>query len=102
MDKDKELDDLFKEGLDGPGSQPVFRDADWDAMEAMVKGHKKRPGVVYWLPILSGIAALLLIAFGLWMFTRKHRENQDTVINRISRKDTSYQKQRHPGISDGS
>jgi len=102
MEKDKELDDLFKSGLDGPGSQPVFRDDDWEAMEAMLDGHKKRPGIVYWLPILSGVAALLLIVFGLWMIIRKPTKNQEATNNRISPKDTSYQKQRHPGISDGS
>ncbi len=102
MEKDKELDNLFKRGFDDPGHQPDFRDDDWEAMESMLDGNKKRAGIVYWLPILGAVAAMLLIAFGLWMFMHKTPENQQTVKNRISPKDTSNTKQRNPGISDGS
>lgn len=102
MEKDKELDNLFKRGLDDPGHQPDFRQNDWDAMESMLDGDKKRAGIIRWLPMLAAVAAMLLLVFGLWMFMHKTPQNQQTAINRISPKDTSNLKQRHPGTSDGS
>lgn len=101
MENDKELDNLFKRGFDDPQHQPDFMEDDWHAMEAMLDGNKKRAGMVYWLPILGAVAAMLLIVFGVWMLTHKTPKNQQTVINRISPKDTLSQ-QRQPGTSDGS
>jgi hypothetical protein len=102
MEKDKELDNLFKRGFDDPVNQPDFRQDDWDDMESMLDGDKKRVGTVYWLPRLGTVAAMLLVAFGLWMFTHKTPENHSVVKIRISTKDTSDLKERHPGTSDGS
>ena len=32
-EKDEALDKLFKKGADDPVNEPVFREADWDALE---------------------------------------------------------------------
>lgn len=66
-DKDK-LDGLFKSGLDKPEDRFDFLDQDWDAMEQLLDTDRKPRGLVYWLPMLSGVAALLLIALGWWYF----------------------------------
>lgn len=66
-DKNK-LDELFKGGLDKPKDHVDFLDQDWDAMEQLLDAGKKPRGLVYWLPILSGVAALLLIFLGWWYF----------------------------------
>jgi hypothetical protein len=66
-DKNK-LDGLFKSGLDKPEDRFDFLVQDWDAMEQLLDAGKKPRGLVYWLPMLSGIAALLLIALGWWYF----------------------------------
>jgi len=65
-EKDEGLDDLFKKGLADPVSEAAFRDADWDAMEQMLDKRKRRPAILYWLPYLSGVAALALLFLG-WM-----------------------------------
>lgn len=65
-EKDEGLDDLFRKGLADPVSEPAFRDADWDAMEQMLDKKKRRPAIVYWLPYIGSVAALLLIFLG-WM-----------------------------------
>src|SRR5665213_1726392 len=82
-DKDKELDDLFKNGLADPGSEAGYREEDWDAFEQMLDKPKKRPGIIFWLPILSSAAALLLF-FGWWFFKPqviKHNEHQQVGAN---------------------
>jgi hypothetical protein len=63
-EKDEELDKLFRKRLEDPVNEPAFRDADWDAMEQMLGKGKKRPAIIYWLPILGSVAALLLIFLG--------------------------------------
>lgn len=102
MEKDKELDNLFKRGFEDSSHQPDFREGDWDAMESLLDGDKKRAGIIRWLPALSAVAAMLLVVTGLWIFMHKSPKNQQTAINRISLKDTSNLKQRNPGTSDGS
>jgi cytoskeletal protein RodZ len=67
-DKDKELDDLFKKKLEDPVDQSGYREEDWDSLEQMLDKHKKRRGIVFLLPILGSVAALLLLFFGWWLF----------------------------------
>jgi hypothetical protein len=77
---ENKLDELFKNGLEDPVSEPAFREADWDAMEQMLDEGKKRSGMVYLLPIISGIAAVLLIFLGYFFFktdeTKPEKKNQ--------------------------
>ena len=67
-EKDKELDDLFRRRLEDPVDPTGYREEDWEGLEQMLDKHKKRGGMVYWLPVLSGVAALLLLFFGWWIF----------------------------------
>lgn len=70
-EKDKKLDDLFRRGLKDPVENTGYMEDDWAAMEGMLDGGKKRRGIVYWLPILSGVAALCLLFLGWWAFRPK-------------------------------
>ncbi|HEY4195758.1 MAG TPA: hypothetical protein VGM63_09500 [Mucilaginibacter sp.] len=63
-EKDEDLDKLFRKGMEDPVNEAAFRDADWDAMEQMLDKGKKRPAIVYWLPIIGSAAALALIFLG--------------------------------------
>ncbi|HVS93580.1 MAG TPA: hypothetical protein VHE59_16180 [Mucilaginibacter sp.] len=67
-EKDQEVDDLFKKGLHDPVNEPAFRESDWDAMEQMLGGGTKRRGIIYWLPVAIGAAALLLLFIGWFLF----------------------------------
>ena len=71
-EKDKDLDDLFKKRLDDPVDPVGFEEKDWDAMEQMLDKQKRR-GVIYWLPILSSVAALFLMFLGWLMFIPKNK-----------------------------
>jgi hypothetical protein len=62
------LDELFKNGLGEPDTHFEFNDQDWDGLEEMLDARDKPRGIVYWLPILSGVAAMLLLFLGWWMF----------------------------------
>lgn len=71
MDAEKDennLDKLFKSGLEDPVNEPAFREADWETLEQMLDEGKKRSGIIYLLPIISGIAAMLLIFLGYFFF----------------------------------
>lgn len=67
MKKEKGIDDIFKHGLQNPPNEAEFAEHDWDALENMLD-KKLTGGKVYWMPYVSAAAAMLLIAFGWWMF----------------------------------
>lgn len=70
VDKNK-LDELFRKGLGSPDREPGFAEDDWNDLEAMLDGGKKRRGgfITPLWPYLSGVAALLLLALGWWFFS---------------------------------
>ncbi|MDB5139917.1 MAG: hypothetical protein JWR12_1833 [Mucilaginibacter sp.] len=65
-EKDKRLDELFRKSLKDPVDETRYREGDWGALEQMLGQDKKRKGIIYWLPILSSVAALLLLFLGWW------------------------------------
>src|ERR1700748_1144002 len=67
-EKDEDLDKLFKKGLEDPVNEPAFREADWGAMEQMLDKGKKRPAIIYWLPVIGSAAALVLLFLGYLFF----------------------------------
>jgi len=70
-EQDKKLDNLFKKRLENPDTQSGYREGDWDALEDMLDKRKKRTGIVYLLPIISGVAAMTLVFVGLWFVGHK-------------------------------
>lgn len=92
-DKDKELDNLFKNGLGEPPHQVAYQEGDWDAMEQMLNGSKKRLGLVFWLPALSA-AAMVLVTFGWWWLapaTVKDQTKPQVAIIKTGPKDSVAQ-----------
>jgi hypothetical protein len=86
-EQDKKLDDLFKKRLENPDQQSGFREEDWGALEGMLDQHKKRRGIVYLLPILSSVAALILLFLGWWFLGQKTdrlNHQQKPLIAKIS------------------
>lgn len=75
------IDSLFKKRLEDPAGNLAYNEDDWDALEQMLEKGKKRPFIVYWLPIVSGIAAMLLLVLGWWFFkpTQTTVKKDDTV-----------------------
>jgi len=85
-EQDKKLDDLFKKRLENPDEQSGYREGDWDALEDMLDKRKRMTGIVYLLPIMSSVAAMMLVFVGVWFFERKtnHIDNhQKTQIAKV-------------------
>ncbi|PWK78969.1 hypothetical protein LX99_01423 [Mucilaginibacter oryzae] len=70
MKSEEDLDKLFKRSMEDPANHRAFNEDDWDAFEQMFDAGKKRRGIVYWLPLAGGIAAMLLLALGWWFFVK--------------------------------
>ncbi len=62
------LDDLFRKKLEDPVDEAGYREDDWANLENMLDRHKKRRGIIFWLPVISSAAALLLLFLGWWYF----------------------------------
>jgi hypothetical protein len=72
MNKENEegLDELFKRKLENPVDKIRFEEGDWYELEQMLD-KPKRKGIIWLLPVLSGVAALLLLFLGWWAFRPK-------------------------------
>jgi len=79
MRKEKDFDDIFKKGLGEPGG-PAYREEDWNALAEMLDKPKKKLGIIFWIPVLSG-AAILLIVFGWWILTLDKRQNAPAEVH---------------------
>ncbi|HVV56587.1 MAG TPA: hypothetical protein VHC47_14735 [Mucilaginibacter sp.] len=100
-EREEKLDDLFRKGLGSPPDQPAYSEADWDAMERMLDKRKKRSAMIYWLPVATSAAAILLIFMGWWMMRKPVKPavngNTLTANPRVSK----HQEEKHPGTSGG-
>ncbi|MEO6632092.1 MAG: hypothetical protein ABIN13_10235, partial [Mucilaginibacter sp.] len=75
-ENEKRLDDLFKKKLEDPVDEIRYEEGDWDALEQLLD-KPKRKGIIYLWPILSGIAALMLIFLGWWALRPKDGGQQN-------------------------
>jgi hypothetical protein len=77
-EKENSIDKLFSQGLSEPGDNASYREEDWDAMEAMLDGKKKK-GITRSLIILvSSIAAMLLLVIG-WLYLTPSSKPDNTT-----------------------
>lgn len=60
------IDELFREGLNPEFAPVSFNSDDWQKLEVRLKKHSLRKSIVFWLKPLGSIAALLVLAFGIW------------------------------------
>ncbi|HEY8931149.1 MAG TPA: hypothetical protein VIM55_18230 [Mucilaginibacter sp.] len=89
-ENEKRLDDLFKKKLEDPVDEIRYEEGDWDALEQMLD-KPKRKGIAYLWPILSGVAAMLLLFLGWWMFAPKSGSqtgNGQQMVKTQAKKDT--------------
>ncbi|WP_345949567.1 hypothetical protein ABDD95_22235 [Mucilaginibacter sp. PAMB04274] len=92
--EEKDLDHLFKQGLTNPDKHINYDDRDWQAMAQMLDAQRKRNGLIRRLPaIISGLAAILLITFGMVFFWPKQPKHEKNIVKIKNHK-------QHPGTSD--
>ena len=62
----EQIDELFREGLDQGKDPTDFRERDWTALEQRLDRYARKKRAIVWLRPLSGVAAILLLALGIW------------------------------------
>lgn len=68
---ENKLDQLFKDGLSGSEDHIAFREEDWASMERLLDNKPSKKSVlIRRIYYATGIAAILLLAFGLYFFNR--------------------------------
>lgn len=96
---ENKLDQLFKDGLSGSEDRFAFREEDWESMEALLdnKSGKKKVlfRIIYYA---SGIAALLLLAIGLYLYT--NNDKTDPTKTNLHSKNTKNHTQKD-GLQSG-
>jgi hypothetical protein len=79
----KNIDQFFKKVLKNSANEPGFEQQDWNALQKMLDGEKKPGSVIFWPRVLSGVAAILLVALGWWLLkpptTPKVNHNKPVV-----------------------
>ncbi|WP_184549153.1 hypothetical protein [Mucilaginibacter sp. FT3.2] len=87
---ENKLDRLFKDGVSGSRDHFAFREEDWESMEQLLDkqaGKKVIPfRIIYFA---SGIAALLLLAIGLYFYS--NNDKTDPAITNLHSKNTKTQ-----------
>jgi len=75
------IDQLFREGLNTEFHPHKFRESDWEKLEQRLIHHNRKKGIILWLKPLSGVAALLLLAFASWwLWPEKKQMIQEPVV----------------------
>jgi len=97
MNQENELDDLFKKRLEDPVDGASYQEAHWNALEQVLDKHKKRKGIVYWLPVYGSAAAVLLLFLG-YMALRPKTASSGPKNN----PQAAVQPNAHSGTHDGS
>ncbi|MDN3584475.1 hypothetical protein [Mucilaginibacter flavus] len=74
---ENKLDQLFRDGISGAEDHIAFREEDWASMEQLLdKKSDRKAGVFRIMYYAAGIAALLLLAIGLYFFGNGDKNNQ--------------------------
>jgi cytoskeletal protein RodZ len=97
MKSNSDIDSFFKHKLADPVDETAYREEDWDALEKMMDKGKRR-GIIYWLPLLSGVAALVLIVLGWWLF-KPETDNQQNTQTQIAKTSKHNQQQQVDSIN---
>lgn len=95
---ENKLDQLFRDGLSGPGDHFAFREEDWDSMEQLLdKKSNTKAGFFRIMYYASGIAALLLLALGLYFYSKNDTTDPAKIHGKVNKTGNS---QKQPGSPD--
>jgi hypothetical protein len=84
---ENKLDQLFRDGLSGPEDHFAFREEDWESMEQLLdKKSNKKAGFIRIMYYASGIAALLLLALGLYFYSKTDKIDPTKLQGKVKTK----------------
>lgn len=87
------IDELFRKGLN-QGKDPVdFREQDWTALAQRLNRYTRRKYATVWLKPLTGVAAILLLAFGIWALWPVTQEPPNRQVAREQQASQTPEKQ---------
>ncbi|MCC8407391.1 PorT family protein [Mucilaginibacter sp. UR6-1] len=76
QEKDKKLDEFFSDAMRNH-DEIDFREQDWGMMEHML--NRRRKPFIMWMRVAGSVAAMLLIALGIWWLMPDKYNEQDTI-----------------------
>jgi len=95
---ENKLDQLFKDGVSGSEDHIAFREEDWESMEQLLDGKSNKKAILFRIIYYaSGIAALLLLAIGLYLY---NKEKTDPTNTNLQSKNTKNQLKKDSGQND--
>lgn len=95
---ENKLDQLFKDGISGSEDHIAFREEDWESMEQLLDGKSNKKAILFRIIYYaSGIAALLLLAIGLYLY---NKEKTDPTNTNLQSKNTKNQPKKDNGQND--
>jgi hypothetical protein len=97
-EEDKELDHLFKKRLHDVESVFAYNEEDWMALEARLDKKDKKRAAMYWLRIGSGIAAMLFLFLGWWLFGLTDFNNNSSTAKKTKQGDDKVSTQVMPKL----
>ncbi len=91
------IDELFREGLIQGKDPANLSERDWVVLEQRLDRYAKRKRAILWLRPLSGVAAILLLALGIWALWPA---NQDPTNQQIAteQQPTQTPPEQHDGL----
>lgn len=90
---DENIDELFREGLNPENEAFASMDNDWNKLEQRLNRQDKRKKLILWVRPLSGIAAILLLIFSIWLLRNSSQDqsNQQIVAQEENQKPNENQ-----------
>lgn len=86
---ENKLDQLFRDGLSGPEDHFAFREEDWESMEQLLdKKSNKKAGFIRIMYYASGVAALLLLALGLYFYSKTDKIDPTKLQGKVKKVQT--------------
>lgn len=85
---DENIDELFREGLNPENEDFASMESDWSKLEQRLNQRSKRKKLIFWLKPLTGVAALILLFFSIWLLrpSRQDQTNHQIVVQEENQK----------------
>lgn len=92
---DENIDELFRLGLNPENEDFASIESDWTKLEQRLNQRGKRKKLIFWLKPLTGVAALILLFFSIWLLRpfRQDQSNHQIVVREENQKPNENQNQ---------